>query len=70
MSSYEDCLRRAVAEGWRDPITVTNLEIKAYEAGLLFERKRILFILKDAKEGKPMRAMDVYKIINQIEGKE
>ena len=38
---YEDFLRRARAEGWRDPVQVSNLEIKAYEAGTLMERKRV-----------------------------
>jgi hypothetical protein len=63
---YEDFLRRARAEGWRDPVQVSNLEIKAYEAGTLMERKRVLAIFKQVDEEKPMRAMDIGRYIYRI----
>ena len=63
---YEDFLRRARAEGWRDPVQVSNLEIKAYEAGTLMERKRVLSIFKQVDEEKPMRAMDIGRYIYRI----
>jgi hypothetical protein len=66
MSDYEDCLRRARAEGWRDPISVTNLEIKAYEQGLLIERNRILLLLSDVADGRPMRAIDLQRYFERI----
>ena len=68
-SSYEDFLRRAHSEGWRDPIQVTNLEIAAYEAGMITERKRVLSIFKGIKEDHPMRAYDIWGYINKIENK-
>lgn len=63
---YEDFLRRAVSEGWKDPVKVSDLEIKAYEAGTIMERKRVLNILKEVEEANPMRAMDVWRYILQI----
>jgi hypothetical protein len=69
MSDYEDCLKRAHAEGWRDPVAVSNLEIKAYEAGMITERKRVLSIFKGIKEDHPMRAYDIWRYLNQIENK-
>ena len=64
--SYEDALRKAHAAGWRDPIEITNLEIKAYEAGMLTERKRVLSIFKDVEGTPTMRFLDVLRLINQI----
>ena len=63
---YESFLRRARAEGWRDPVQVSILEIKAYEAGTLIERKRVLSIFKDVEEGQAMRSMDVWRYIFKI----
>ena len=63
---YESFLRRASAEGWRDPVQVSILEIKAYEAGTLMERKRVLSIFKDVEEGQAMRSMDVWRYIFKI----
>jgi hypothetical protein len=63
---YESFLRRARAEGWRDPVQVSILEIKAYEAGTLMERKRVLSIFKDVEEGQAMRSMDVWRYIFKI----
>lgn len=70
MSEYENFLRRAHAEGWRDPVQVSNLEIKAYEAGMITERKRVLSIFKGIKEDQPMRAYDIWRYLNKIENKE
>lgn len=66
MHEYENFLVRARAEGWRDPIQVTNLEIKAYYAGMTTERKRVLSIFKDVNDGRPMRAIDVERYISRI----
>jgi hypothetical protein len=65
-SSYEECLKKARSEGWRNPIEVTDLEIKAYEAGMITERKRVLFILKDISDGRPMRAIDFGHYMQRI----
>lgn len=67
---YEDFLRKAYAEGWRDPIQVSNLEILAYQAGMQTERKRVLSIFKGIKEDQPMRAYDIWSYINKIENKQ
>ena len=64
--NYEDALKRAHAEGWRDSIEVTNLEIKAYYAGMTTERKRVLSIFQDVNDGRPMRAIDVERYISRI----
>jgi hypothetical protein len=64
--TYEHFLKRAYAEGWRDPIQVTNLEIKAYAAGMTTERKRVLLILKDISDGRPMRAIDLGHYLERI----
>ena len=66
MSSYEDALRKARAEGWRDPIQVSNLEIKAYEAGMITERKRVLSIFKEVEDTPTMRFLDILRLVNQI----
>ena len=66
MQDYEEALRRAYREGWRDPIHITNLEIKAYHAGLTTERNRVLLILKDISDGRPMRAIDLGHYIERI----
>jgi hypothetical protein len=64
--SYEDFLKRAYSEGWRDPVQVSNLEIKAYAAGMYTERKRVLLILKDISDGRPMRAIDLGHYLERI----
>jgi hypothetical protein len=66
VQDYEEALRRAYKEGWRDPVRVSVLEIEAYKAGMLTERKRILSIFKDVAEGTPMRAIDMSRYLNKI----
>jgi hypothetical protein len=66
LNGYEEFLKRALAEGWRDPIRVTDLEIKAYQAGVLTERKRVMLILSKAAEGSPMRIIDLLREIDKI----
>jgi hypothetical protein len=66
LRDYEDFLKRALAEGWKDPIRVTDLEIKAYQAGVLTERKRVILILSKATEGSPMRIIDLLREIEKI----
>jgi hypothetical protein len=66
IENYENFLQKAYSEGWRDPIEVTNLEIKAYTAGMLTERKRVLSILSGIDDGRPMRAIDLARYINKI----
>jgi hypothetical protein len=66
VQSYEDFLKRALSEGWKDPIRITNLEIKAYEQGMLTERKRVMSILSDISDGRPMRAIDVQRYFERI----
>lgn len=63
---YEEALRRAHAEGWRDPVKISMLEIEAYNAGVQMERKRVLSILSEIVEDKPMRAYDVWNYVNKI----
>lgn len=65
-NTYEGFLKKAYAEGWRDPVQVSNLEIKAYSAGMLTERKRVLLILKDISDGRPMRAIDLGHYLERI----
>lgn len=64
--NYESFLKRAYAEGWRDPVQVSNLEIKAYAAGMITERKRVLLIFKDISDGRPMRAIDLGHYLERI----
>jgi hypothetical protein len=66
LRSYEGFLKRAYAEGWRDPIQVANLEILAYEAGVKIERKRVMSILSKATDGSPMRIIDLLREIDKI----
>ena len=66
LRSYEEFLKRAYAEGWRDPIQVTNLEILAYEAGVKMERNRAMSILSKAAEGSPMRIIDLLREMDKI----
>ena len=66
LNNYEDFLRRAYREGWRDPIQVTNLEIEAYHAGMMTERNRVLLIFKDISDGRPMRAIDLGHYMERI----
>ena len=66
LKSYEKFLKRAYSEGWRDPIQVTNLEILAYEAGMITERNRVLSLFKDL-EGEPvMRVMDMVRRLDSV----
>jgi hypothetical protein len=66
MDNYEESLKRAYSEGWRDPVRVSVLEIEAYTAGMLIERNRILSILKEISDGRPMRAIDLGHYIEKI----
>ena len=66
MSDYEEFLKKAISEGWKDPIRITDLEIKAYEAGMLTERKRVLSIFKDIENKPIMRIMDFSKYLDKI----
>jgi hypothetical protein len=64
--SYEDALKRAHSEGWRDPIEITNMEIRAYEAGMLTERKRVLSIFKGIWDKPSMRIIDIIGYLERI----
>lgn len=64
--NYEHFLQRAHAEGWRDPVEITNLEIKAYEAGVKMERNRVLSIFKDLEDKPIMRIMDMAKKLDSV----
>lgn len=64
--SYEDALRRAHSEGWRDPVEITNLEIKAYEAGMITERNRVLSLFKDLESEPVMRVMDMVRRLDSV----
>ena len=66
LSNYEDFLRRALAEGWRQPNKVADLEMEAYAAGVRMERRRVLGILEEVMSGNPMRAVDVHRLANKI----
>jgi len=66
LQNYEEALRRAHKEGWRDPVKVSVLEIEAYRAGMITERKRVLAILKNISDGRPMRAIDLNSYIEKI----
>ena len=66
MSDYEEFLKKARSEGWRDPIQITNLEILAYEAGMFTERKRVLSILSKVTDGHPMRIIDLLRTMDKI----
>jgi hypothetical protein len=64
--SYEDALKKAHSEGWRDPIEITNMEIRAYEAGMLTERKRVLSIFKGIWDKPSMRIIDIIPYLERI----
>jgi hypothetical protein len=66
LKDYEDFLKRAHAEGWRDPVRITDLEIRAYEAGVTMERNRVMHILSKAAEGQPMRIIDLLRTMDRI----
>ena len=66
LDDYEAFLKKAYSQGWRDPIQVTDLEIQAYKVGMLTERKRVLLILKDISDGRPMRAIDLGHYLERI----
>lgn len=63
---YEDALRRAYSEGWRNSVEITNLEIKAYAAGMLTERKRVLSIFKGIWDKPSMRIIDIIGYLERI----
>ena len=64
--SYEDALRKAHAEGWRDPVEITNMEIRAYEAGMITERNRVLSIFKGLEDEPIMRIMDMMRLLDGV----
>lgn len=66
IENYEHFLKRAYAEGWRDPVAVSNLEIKAYEAGVRTERNRVLSIFKDLEDKPIMRIMDMARKLDSV----
>ena len=66
IENYEHFLKRAHAEGWRDPVAVSNLEIKAYEAGVRTERNRVLSIFKDLEDKPIMRIMDMASKLDSV----
>ena len=66
LNDSEAFLKKAYSQGWRDPIQVTDLEIQAYKVGMLTERKRVLLILKDISDGRPMRAIDLGHYLERI----
>ena len=66
MNNYEDFLKMAYSQGWRDPVQVTDLEIKAYEAGMIAERNRVLSIFKDISDKKVMRILDLQRYLYRI----
>ena len=66
MTNYEDCLRKAHAEGWRDPVEITNMEIRAYEAGMITERNRVLSIFKGLDNEPIMRVLDILRLLDQV----
>ena len=66
MLNYEDALRRAHSEGWRDPVEITNLEIKAYAAGMITERNRVLSLFKDLEDKPVMRIMDMTRRLDSV----
>ena len=64
--SYEDALRKAHSEGWRDPVEITNMEIRAYEAGMRTERNRVLSVFKGIEDQPAMRVLDILRLLDQI----
>ena len=64
--SYEEALRKARAEGWRDPVEITNMEIRAYEAGMKTERNRVLSVFKDLSDDPMMRVMDLQRRLDRV----
>ena len=64
--SYEDALRKAHSEGWRDPVEITNMEIRAYEAGMITERNRVLSIFKGLDDEPIMRIMDMMRLLDNV----
>lgn len=66
MINYEGCLRKAHAEGWRDPVEITNMEIRAYEAGMRTERNRVLSVFKGIEDQPAMRVLDILRLLDQV----
>jgi hypothetical protein len=66
MDNYESALKRAYAEGWREPNKIADLEMAAYTAGMKMERRRVLSILEPAMKQPLMRIMDFQRLINKI----
>lgn len=64
--SYEDALRKAHSEGWRDPVEITNMEIRAYEAGMITERNRVLSIFKHLEDEPVMRIIDMLRLLDSV----
>lgn len=64
--SYEDALRKAHSEGWRDPVEITNMEIRAYEAGMKTERNRVLSVFKGVENQPAMRVLDILRLLDQV----
>jgi len=66
IENYESFLKQAIKEGWKDPIQISNLEIKAYEQGMLVERKRVLSIFSDLSDAPFMRMLDMEKYLFKV----
>jgi hypothetical protein len=66
LNDYQRFLRKARLQGWKDPSQVSELEIEAYKAGMLTEKRRVMAIFRDVSEGSPMRSMDLEKYISQV----
>jgi hypothetical protein len=64
--SYENALRKAHSEGWRDPIEITNMEIRAYEAGMITERNRVLSIFSGVWNKPSMRVIDIIRYLDRV----
>ena len=64
--NYEDALQKARAEGWRDPVEITNMEIRAYEAGMKTERNRVLSVFNDLPDDPMMRVMDLQRKLDRV----
>ena len=66
LKDYESFLKRAYAEGWRDPIQITDMELRAYAAGMKTERNRVLHIFKDLENKPIMRIFDLTKYLDRV----
>lgn len=66
LNNYEHFLKQAYREGWRDPVQITNLEIEAYQAGMMTERKRVLQIFESIMDEPVMRIIDIKRKLDKV----